>query len=430
MIRKGIWSSGKEKRGVGQETCVLAIELGGSQVATYLRLKTTSAGLVRLFWVGLVISVFGSVAAHGQAVSQISGTTSDASGAVVPGVEVTATQTDTGIKRVVATDATGSYILTNLPIGPYRLEATKMGFRTYVQTGIALQVSSNPVIPIVLGVGDVTQTVEVSANAAMIDTQKLGIGAVVENQRILDLPLNGRNAVDLVVLSGAAVQTATSPVWAMKTGVNISVAGGQTYGVYYALDGAPHSNLYDATGLPLPFPDALQEFKVETSTQNATAGIHSGATVSSVTKSGANAFHGDAFEFLRNGAMNARNTFAAVTDTLKRNQFGGTLGGAIKKDKLFFFAGYQGTTIRQVPLSTTVFVPTAAMMQGDFTQYYAPANHCPGTATPLKAPFVNNKLPNGVAGVDPAVKAIYATGLIPQPFDACGRVMTGNRVSE
>jgi hypothetical protein len=376
-----------------------------------------------------IMSIF-AAGAFAQAVSQISGITTDQSGAAVPGVEITATQTDTGLKRTVQSDESGSFILTNLPTGPYRLEASKSGFRTYVQTGIELQVSSSPNIPITLGVGQVSETVEVQANASQIETQKLGVGSVIENQRILELPLNGRNAVDLVVLSGAAVQTGTSPVWAMKTGVNISVAGGQSYGVYYSLDGAPHSNLYDATGLPLPFPDALQEFKVETSTQSATGGMHSGGTVSSVTKSGTNAFHGDAFEFLRNGAVNARNFFAAQTDTLKRNQFGGTVGGPIKKDKLFFFAGYQGTTIRQVPLSTTVFVPTAKMMQGDFSDYYNPANKCPGTATPLKAPFVNNVLPNGAAGVNQAVRNIFNTGLIPQTNDPCGRVLTGNRVSE
>ena len=239
----------------------------------------------------------------------------------MPGVEITATATDTGVKRTTTTDENGAYTLPNLPIGPYRLEATHPGFRTYVQTGIELLVDSNPVIPVTLGVGDVAQTVEVEANATLVETQKLGVGTVMENQRILDLPLNGRNPTDLISLTPGAVQTGTSPIWSMNTGVTISVAGGQNYGVYYGLDGAPNINLYDSTNMPLPFPDALQEFKVETSTQNAQTGTHSGAQVNAVTKSGTNSFHGDAFEFFRNGDLNARNFFAASRDTLKRNQF-------------------------------------------------------------------------------------------------------------
>lgn len=152
-----------------------------------------------------------------QAVSQISGVAHDSSGAVVPGVEITATATDTGVKRTTTTDENGAYTLPNLPIGPYRLEATHPGFRTYVQTGIELLVDSNPVIPVTLGVGDVAQTVEVEANATLVETQKLGVGTVMENQRILDLPLNGRNPTDLISLTPGAVQTGTSPIWSMNT---------------------------------------------------------------------------------------------------------------------------------------------------------------------------------------------------------------------
>src|SRR5947208_13480193 len=144
----------------------------------------------------------------------------------------------------------------------------------------------------------------------------------------------------------------------MATGVNISVAGGQTYGVAYLLDGAQHSNFYDGTGMPLPFPDALQEFKVETSALNAQSGTHSGATVSSVTKSGSNTFHGDLFEFLRNSVLNGKDPIGHESDHLKRNQFGGTIGGPIKKDKLFFFGAFQGTALRQTPTNAIEFVPT------------------------------------------------------------------------
>src|SRR3989442_13836895 len=141
--------------------------------------------------------------------------------------------------------------------------------------------------------------------------------------------------------------------------------------------------------MPLPFPDALQEFRLATSEKDASNGMHSGAAVNSVMKSGTNAFHGDAFEFVRNNAFNARDFFAAKNDGLKRHQFGGTLGGPIQKDKLFFFAGYQGTTIRQTPASTTAFVPPAQMLAGDFTAFSSPLCKC-GRQITLPGPFVNN----------------------------------------
>ena len=369
----------------------------------------------------LVVAALTASSAFSQAVSQISGVAHDTSGAVLPGVEISAIAQDTGVKRSTVTDENGTFTLPNLAPGPYRLEATRTGFRTFVQTGIQLQVDSNPVIPVVLGVGDVTQTVEVQANATLVETQKLGVGTVMENQRILDLPLNGRNPTDLIALTGAAVQNGGSPIWSMNTGVTISVAGGQNYGVYYGLDGAPNINLYDATNMPLPFPDALQEFKVETSTQGAGTGTHSGAQVNSVTKSGTNSFHGDAFEFFRNGDLNARNFFAAARDTLKRNQFGGTIGGPILKNKLFFFGGYQGTTIRQAPISTTAFVPTAQMDAGDFTAFAA----CNGNRK-LGAPFVNNVIP--FSQMSPAALKIAAK--LPATTNPCGNFLTGNLISQ
>ena len=163
-----------------------------------------------------------------QALSQISGVVRDATGAVVPGAEVTATQTDTGTKRTVMTDAGGDYTLPNLPLGPYRLEASKEGFRAYVQTGIELQVATKPVIPITLEVGQANQQVEVEANASQVEERSASVGNVVEQQRIVDLPLNGRQAYQLITLSGAATQYIGNNATAsdMNTGVDIMVAGG------------------------------------------------------------------------------------------------------------------------------------------------------------------------------------------------------------
>src|SRR3989441_4883112 len=382
-------------------------------------------GLVISFLSALLILVLGAGAAWGQATAQISGTVRDPSGAVLPGVEITATQTDTGIARTTVTNETGSYVLPSLPLGPYRLEAALSGFRTFVQTGILLQVNSNPVINPTMEVGQVNQTVEVQANACQVETRSSGVGQVIEQQRILELPLNGRNVTDLITLSGAAVQTALSRGFGMRTGVLISVAGGNSGGVQYSLDGAAHINPFDGSGMPLPFPDALQEFRLSTSSQDASNGMHSGASVSAVTKSGTNEFHGDLFEFVRNNKFNARDPFATKNDGLKRHQFGGVLGGPIKKDKVFFFTGYQGTTVRQTPINNTVFVPTAQMLAGDFTTFASPACQN-GRPITLRAPFVNNQV--SPALFSPAALKIAAK--LPKAFDACGRYLTGNILHE
>src|SRR5438045_2387954 len=177
-----------------------------------------------------------------QATAQISGTVKDQSGAVLPGVAITVTQTETEISRPTLTNETGSYILANLPLGPYRLEAALAGFRTFVQTGIVLQVNSSPVINPTLDVGQVSEQVEVQANAAMVETRNVGVGQVIEQQRILELPLNGRQVTDLITLSGAAVTTNVSAGRLFNDLPYISVGGGVPFGVDYSLDGANHMN--------------------------------------------------------------------------------------------------------------------------------------------------------------------------------------------
>jgi carboxypeptidase family protein len=244
--------------------------------------------------------------------------------------------------RAATSGADGSYILTNLPVGRYQMEVTKAGFSRYVQSGIVLQVGGNPTVDIPLKVGTVSEQVQVEANATLVETRSAGIGQVIDNQRVLELPLNGRQVTELIYLSGMATQVNGA---GLNSGVrnfptaDISVAGGLSNGLTFRLDGATHNDPYNNLNLPLPFPDALQEFKVETSALPAQYGHHSSAAVNAVTKSGTNEIHGDVFEFIRNGAVNARNSFATTTDSLKRNQFGGTVGGPIVKNKLFFFAG-------------------------------------------------------------------------------------------
>src|SRR5437667_7076951 len=305
---------------------------------------------------GTLILLLTASAAWAQATAQMSGTVRDESGAVLPGVTVTVTQVETSVTRTAVTDETGAYLLPNLPTGPYKLQVSLQGFRTYEQTGIVLRVGATPVINAVLAVGSVEETVTVEGAAPLVDVRSSGISNVVENERILELPLQGRQVTDLLVLAGAAVQTGV-PARGVPGGVNIAVAGGLPFGVAYTLDGATHNNPQSNTNLPLPFPDALQEFRVATSGLSAENGMHSGASVHAVTKSGTNRFDGNVFEFLRDHRFNATSPFAAIgpdgkrqDDGLKRNQFGGTVGGPILKDKLFFFGAYQATVIRQRPV--------------------------------------------------------------------------------
>jgi Carboxypeptidase regulatory-like domain len=385
---------------------------------------------MRLLRIAMAAACIGSclmpVSGWAQATAQISGTVRDASGAVLPGVQVTATQSDTGNTRMTVTNEAGFYVLPSLPLGPYKVEASLPGFRSFTQMGIVLQVGSSAVIDVKMEVGQVAQAVEVEAEVATVETRSVGVGAVIESQRVLDLPLNGRQPTDLVTLSGLAVQTAAAPpTYNMNTGPNISIAGGTSYSVQYNLDGASHLDLYTGNGMPLPFPDALQEFKIVTSAQDASSGGHSAAAVNSVTKSGTNQFHGDMFWFLRNAAANARDAFAPVNDSLKRNQFGGVIGGPLRKDKAFFFAGYQGTTIRQTPLATTSYVPTAAMAAGDFSAYINPANNCPSAAAIQSIVDANGKL---LFPLSPA--AVNISAKLPQTSDPCGKVATGNPIHD
>ena len=378
-----------------------------------------------VFSLGFFLYLLNSAPAAAQATAQLSGTVRDTSNAVLPGVQITATQTDTGVSRMTVTNEAGFYVLPSLLLGPYRLEAALPGFRTFTQTGIVLQVGSSAVIDVNLEVGQVAQAIEVEADVAAIETRSVGVGTTIETQRVVDLPLNARQVTDLITLSGLAVRTGAAPPYGMDTGVNISVAGGSSYSVQYNLDGAPHLDNYGGTNMPLPFPDALQEFKVITSAQDAWSGGHSAATVNSVTKSGTNQLHGNLFWFLRNAELNARDAFAPANDRLKRNQFGGTIGGALKKDKVFYFAGYQGTTTRQTPLETTVFVPSVAMRSGDFSAYVNPANGCPSAA-----PVRNIVDPNGRLRFALSPAAVEISKRLPQTDHPCGRVSTGNPLHE
>jgi hypothetical protein len=355
--------------------------------------------------------------------AQLSGRVTDQHGAVLQGATVTAIQIDTGYKRIDLTNATGSYVLPNLPPGPYRLQISLQGFLTYERIGIVLYVATSNVIDAVLTVG-VSEKVTVDGAGPLVDVRSSGIRTVVPHEEILAMPLNGRNPVELVTITGAAVHTISAGNAALPGGMGISVAGGQSFGVMYLLDGAMHNSAQNNLNLPFPFPDALQEFSVATSALSAEHGMHATAAVTAMTKAGTNRFGGNAFAFFRDRRFNATDSFAPkkldgkrADDGLHRNQFGGTAGGPLIRDKLFFFGAYQRTTLRQQPAANTAHVPTPAMLAGDFSAFASPACNL-GRQITLRGGFENNR-------IDPALFSRAALNLmkyLPSTTDPCGQV--------
>jgi len=329
--------------------------------------------------------------------ANLGGTVVDATGASVPQSKVSVRNKDTGFNKTETTGADGGFAFPALPIGTYRLTVEKMGFSTHVQEGITLAVNQTVSQRVMLQVGATTQEITVIENTAMVNTQTATINQLVNQKQVTDLPLNGRGAQSLVLIAvGTADTTRVSGILGQggiyggnqysseqMAGVN----GGGTGNVNYQMDGAGHNDTYVNMNLPFPNPDALQEFNLQTSSMSAQYG-GGAAVVNIVTKSGTNSLHGGVFEFLRNGAMNARNFFAPTQDTLKRNQFGGTIGGPIKKDELFFFGTYQGTRIRSAPQGVITFVPTAAERNGDFSTTTTPL-----VDPPTRTPFPGNQVP-------------------------------------
>jgi hypothetical protein len=381
--------------------------------------------------------------AQAVAVAEVGGTVTDPSGGSIAGAKVTLTESGTKAAHDTVSDPQGRYRITNLPPGPYVLNAASPGFKDYRQTGIVLEVAHTYEVNVPMSVGAVTETIEVSANAAMIETKDAAISQVMDQEKLTDLPLNGRNLTSLLTLTGAGT---TAPAGDLTGAKNIqgsngsgtfSVAGGQANGVNYLLDGGDNNDSFSNVNLPIPFPDAVQEFSVQTSGLQAQFGLHPGGVVNVVTKSGTNDFHGDLFEFFRNYELNARpkglTTVAGsvsqpVRDSLKRNQFGGTAGGRIIRNKLFFFGGYQQTTQRSNPGNTTAHVPTALTLAGDFSIEDAAtsAGGCQSKPITLKnpsgQPYANNQVP--LSQMDTSAMKLL-NSFIPVSPDPCGLFLFG-----
>jgi len=362
-----------------------------------------------------------SLVSHAQGLGTIVGTVTDASGAAIPSAQVTVTQTGTGVARQVTANTEGYYVVPSLVPSGYTVQVKANGFRETKQD-VTLLADQTLTVNVGLQVGKISEVVEVAATAVQVDTSTSTLKQVIEQRRIAELPLNGRNPATLTLLVAGAVN---SPNGGADQGATKTFPGAVTYStngtrqdtIAYQLDGGNYVDEYTNVNQPFPFPDALQEFSVQTSNYSAEYGQNAGGVVNVVTKSGTNQFHGDAFEFVRNPIFNAQNWFATPTtpDRIKRNQFGGTFGGPIVRNKTFFFAGYQRTTFRNLVLGSSSVVG-----QTDINNFLAPKT---AACTSCGAPTA---LPTGPGGtIDPAVAAMV--GVIPGCNVAgCGAAFNAN----
>ena len=325
----------------------------------------------------------------------IVGTIHDTSGAVIPNAAVTITDVNTNIKVSRKADAEGSYIVTPLKVGTYSVTVDVPGFKTETRQNIVLQVQDRIRVDFEMQVGDVSQKVTVEAAAPVIQTDTSSLGEVVNSRQMEDLPLNGRNYLDLATLTAGVVRNEGNNG---NVGGNFTANGTRGDQNNYMLDGIDNNSNDNGLNVLRTNVDAIQEFKVQTNSFSAEFGRSGGAVVNAVIKSGSNQLHGSVFEFLRNSSLDARDYFedpTAKKASFKQNQFGGTIGGPVKRDKVFFFGDYQGTRIR-TPMSYVSSVPTMLQRVGDFSEegnniIYDPDTYDPNTST--RQPFTDNQIP-------------------------------------
>ncbi len=375
----------------------------------------------------------------------IVGTVTDASSAAVQGATVTLTNNGTSERKSAETDAAGAYRFVNLVPGNYKVEVERPGFKRYTRDQIVVAVESAVRVDLAMQVGDVSQTVEVTAAAPLMQTENASLSQVVQGRAIEETPLNGRNVLNLVALAPGVVPQGSSE--GSLTGKNVFAAGNYQIGGGTAnqsatyLDGVPVNDTYGNIVALVPSQDSVSEFRVQTNNNSAEYGRYTGGVINMASKSGSNEIHGSAYEFLRNRSLNAGSFFANKTGAGKpaftQNQFGATAGGPVRKDKIFFFAGYEGYRQRQGALFLNT-VPTAEMRKGDFSDlrnaagtvvpiYDALTNcgqlsnpACAAGATVQRTPFAGNIVP--ASRIDPVARKlldfpIYALPNIPgTPF--------------
>lgn len=337
----------------------------------------------------LFLFVNGAVFSQVASTSSLEGTVVDQSGSMIPQAAVVLHNTETGLERNTVTTSAGRYLFNAVPVGLYRIQVEAAGFQVFRQSGIRLNVNTPATLDVTLKVGAMAEEITVTGDAAMVNTQTGTLSQVVQQRYLVDLPLNGRNAATLIrMVPGTVSGVGTTTAGYANTGDTLafSVNGSRGNEVNFRLDGATHMDNVTNLNATYPNPDALQEFTVQTSNYSAQYGNFGGAVVNVVTRSGTNALHGSTFYFLRNGAMNARNFFAAQSDGLKRNQYGATIGGPIIRDRLFYFGSYQGTTIRNTSFTNQAFVPSTAQRIGDFS----------GLSKVIVDPITGTPFPNNI----------------------------------
>ncbi|HEY0796076.1 MAG TPA: TonB-dependent receptor [Acidisarcina sp.] len=384
---------------------------------------------VLVFILGLAgLLTMGPIRSYAQTdTGTLNGTVSDSSGAMVPGATVTATNQDTNVDRTVTTNDAGSYSIPSLTPGNYSVTVAKSGFGNYRESGLNLQVAQIATVNVILKVGAESQTVQVSAAATAIDTTDTSLGTVISEQQVTDLPLNGRQFSQLLQLSPGTVPLDVSQNSGKAPnfgggGLSPAVDGQTNRDNLFLLDGIIASNPFFGGFSFSPSVDAIQEFKAQSHTDQAEYGQATGAVVSVVSRSGVNAIHGAAYEFVRNNIFDAKNKFDAVKLPYHLNQFGGSFGGPILKDKLFYYANYEGG--RQVISSSSNFstVPTDAERMGDFSGplpgNVSPIIYDPTTFNPVtftEQPFPGNVIP--MSRINAGMLA-YLNGIYPHANQA------------
>jgi hypothetical protein len=353
----------------------------------------------KIFAIAALLSLCLTPYLSGQAAgtANVQGTVSDPTGAMIPNATVTLTNSETHVQRTATSDNGGTYIFPNVPVGKYDVSVTAAGFRSYIQTGVVLEVGSSISVNAEMQVGTTDQKVEIKAEGLALQTEDSTFKQTIDQQTVTEMPLNGRQMTSLITLSGGSSPAPGGDFTGSKYSyqvVAVSIAGGMGNTTMWRLDGGDNNDYMANGNLPFPFPDAVGQFSVEAAGLSAQNGMHSGGMVNVVTRSGTNKYHGSAFEFIRNNYINASNFFSATKDTLHQNQYGGTFGGPILRDKLFAFAGYQRTDSKQSQAATQGFVPTAANLAGDWSVTDGPACTSSGKTIQLLDPLTGTKLTN------------------------------------
>jgi len=347
---------------------------------------------------------------------RILGRVSDPSGAVLSSVKVTATNDATGVTHDATTNDSGDYVFPDLPVGTYSLTFDLTGFKKIVRHGIALDVNQVITLNMTMQLGAAQEVVDVTSEAPLVDTTSTQLGAVVNNRSVNELPLNARDTYQFLQLQpGVQSQLGSSggTFYGSDDAGAVSVNGGRGRANNFSVNGGDANDAFVNLPTIQPTPDAIEEFRVISNTFDAEYGRNSGAVVNVVTKSGTNQWHGDVYEYFRNTVLNAQGYFNTVKPQENQNQFGGTFGGPLKKDRTFFFTSYEGRRVRQGVSGQTVIVPTPQERNGVFNVSGVTANDgTPGLGGAITDQFTADAL-NGRAGCTSAITA--AGGVVPAP---------------